>query len=223
MKRVGLFGAVLSTAVSLLAANAANATALNGTFNVTIYQGVCSSCDINDADEQAQQGNPLITPSNQISTGVYTGALDWESGGNGDGNIGTFMTSSGGSYTDLSTVNNYSLSSAPFDLTTVFVITGNVTGSIGGDIQHDDGMSLYDGPGFANDIAGSALPTAEIPTAYTGLHGPFEIVYVEANGLPADLVMNVTTVPEPLTLSLFGAALAGAAASRRRRKANKSA
>jgi hypothetical protein len=62
----------------------------------------------------------------------------------------------------------------------------------------------------------------DISTLYSNLTGQFQLIYVEANSIPAVLTFNVdriVTTPEPLTLSLFGAGLAGLGALRRRRKA----
>jgi hypothetical protein len=217
-----LKGIVFSGAVALSAAGAAQAAPISGTFDVSIYQAICSGCTINSPGEQAQTGNPYITSSDLITKGTYVGSLDWQSNGTGDGNIGTFMASDGGTYTPTTGNANHALSSSPFGLTTVFVITGSTSDLLGGTISHDDGASLYGGAGYSHLVAGSPSPTSEIPTSFTGLTGSFELIYVEANGLPADLVMNITSskrVPEPVTIALFGAGLAGVGALRRRRKA----
>ena len=212
----------VSAAALFLAANGASATPISGTFGVTIYQADCgTSCTISSPDEQAQAGNPLITPSDEISSGTYTGALNWLSGGTGDGSLATFLASAGGTYTGATSNGSgpFELSSAPFDLTTIFVITGNAGGTISGTITHDDGVSLYDGPSYSNTVLNSATPTSADTSPYSGLNGNFEIVYAEDNGLPAELDMEVTNrtpVPEPLTLSVFGVGLAGAAAMRLR-------
>ena len=214
----------ISAAALFLAASVAEASPLTGTFNITIYQATCGTgagCLSSNPDEQAQLGNPLITPADEIAAGTYVGTLNWQQAGSGNGTLAPFLNTTGTFTPSFGTLSGHALSSAPFALTTVFVITGNLGGSVlSGNIQHDDGMDLYDGgSGFATLVANSAAPTSEVPTPYSGVTGNFGVVYVEANGLPADFVFNVTSrVPEPLTLSLFGAMLAGAAAGFRRRQ-----
>lgn len=199
----------------------ANAAPLTGSFTISVYQGHGSG-DINEPDQQAEQGNPFIAPGNLLATGNYTGALTFDAGGVND--IANFLSSGLGTVDPaLLALAGTQLSSAPFDLTTVFVITGDVGGSsLYGSIAHDDGMSLYDGAGYGNLVVGSALPTVEINTMYSNLTGQFQLIFVQANGLPSVLKVDVSrtvTTPEPITLALFGAGLAGLGAVRRRRKA----
>lgn len=197
----------------------ANATPLGGTFNISVYQGPGNG-NIGNANNQAQQSNPLIAPGNLIGFGTYTGVLDLDDGGTNT--IGAFLSSAGGTVSaGLAAISGSMLSTANFGMTSVFVITGNVGGSVlGGTISHDDGASLYDGAGFGVLVAGSPSPTVEIPTPFAGLTGAFQLIYVEANSIPAVLTLDVTSntgAPEPLTLSLFGAGLAGLGAMRRRK------
>jgi len=206
--------------VALGAMGSANAAPITGTFNISIYQGDGGG-NINNPEEQAQQGNPLITAGNLIASGTYTGAIDFNDGGQND--IGAFLNSGGGVLSaGLSGLGGTTLSASGFGLTSVFVITGDVGANIlFGSISHDDGASLYDGPGYSNLVAGSPAPTVDIDTLYSNLTGQFQLIYVEANSIPAVLTMDVTrtvTTPEPLSLSLFGAGLAGLGALRRRRR-----
>lgn len=199
---------------------AANAVPLSGTFNITVYRGPGNG-NINDANNQANLTDPLLSTV-AIGTGTYTGALNFNDGGSND--ILTFLQSAGGTVTgSLLTLGGTSLSTGGFGTTSVFVITGDVGSStLYGSISHDDGVSLYTGLSLNTLLAGSPAPTTDIDTSYSGLTGIFKIVYVEANSIPAVLDMDVarrTDVPEPLTLSLFGAGLAGLGAMRRRRKA----
>jgi hypothetical protein len=206
---------------ALGAMSSANAAPITGTFQITVYQGHGAG-DINEADQQAQQGNPFITDANKLASGSYTGAIDFNA--NGVNDIAAFLGSSFGTLGGtLAGLSETQLSSAPFDLTTVFVITGDVgSSSLFGSITHDDGASLYDGAGYSNLVVGSALPTVEINTLYSNLTGQFQLIFVQANGLPSVLKLDVdrtVNAPEPITLSLFGAGLAGLGAMRRRRKA----
>lgn len=216
----------LGSALSIVALTggltAASATTYNGTLNVSIYQG-SGNGDINNANNQAQHGNPLITPAKLIGTGTYTGNLDLDVGGGGTNSVGAFFSSDGSSLAGCSaTCLAAVLSTSNFGTTTVFVIDGDTNGGIlSGTIDHDDGVSLYDGAGFSNLVAGSALPTSDIPTTFSGLTGPFEMVYVEANGLPAVLDMELTATPLPAALPLFagGLGMIGLLARRKKRSA----
>jgi hypothetical protein len=119
------------------------------------------------------------------------------------------------------------LSTSNYGTTTVMVITGNTNGfTLGGTIDHDDGVSLYDGTGFGTLVVGSPSPTVDIPTSFSGLSGAFELIYVEANGLPAVLDLDVTSsvanTPLPATLPLFAGGL-GAVGFLARRKKQKAA
>ncbi len=71
----------------------------------------------------------------------------------------------------------------------------------------------------------SSLPTVDIASNYSGLNGIFQLIYVEANGLPAVLDMEVdlaaittSATPIPGALPLFVSGLAGLGMLMRRRK-----
>jgi hypothetical protein len=209
-------------------ASVAGATTLSGTFDISIYQGNGSG-GINDPQEQANQSNPLIAPGNLLGSGSYTGNLSFSE--NSTNTIGAFLATGGGTLSSglmTSAVQDALLSSATFNLTSVFVITGTTTSILAGTIRHDDGMSLYDGAGYSNTVADAALPTVAENTAYSGLFGDFQLIYVEANGLPAVLNFDVTRseapppgeTPLPAALPLFGTALGalGLFASSKKRK-----
>ena len=115
------------------------------------------------------------------------------------------------------------------------VITGQTYLNAGSNsfvVAHDDGVVLT----FADPSIGTVVdqpgPTAEVftpfdVTAATAGFYDFTLYYTECCGGPADLVWQINggpvgnNVPEPLTLSLFGAGLAGLGAMRRRNKAAK--
>ena len=111
-------------------------------------------------------------------------------------------------------------------LATDILIIGNSSGGSVA-ITHDDGASLY-GP-YPTVVFENPDPTVAVTDSGTLAPGTFDLFYAEDNGAPSVLQMDLngtpfTSVPEPLTLSLFGAGIAGAAAAmRRRRKANKTA
>lgn len=108
-------------------------------------------------------------------------------------------------------------------LNTLFDFKGFVTVATGDSftVGHDDGLTLVIGGLTVINVPG---PTAFVVTTdtYTGPSGtlPFELVYGECCGSPADLSISlplVTPTPEPLTLGLFGLGLVGLGMVRRRK------
>lgn len=113
--------------------------------------------------------------------------------GRGSGNGGGTIT---GTYP------NGPLSMPGFGSTTLFSIIGTTAAPLAGTVTHDDGASLHQG---STTIFDSSAPTSAIPTSYTVPAGPFQLVYVEANGAPAVLTMDA--IPEPASVGLLGAGL----------------
>ena len=152
----------------------ASASTVTGTFDVTVYQG-SGHGDGNNANNQANKTNPLINNATKLGTGTYSGALNLDLGANDTDKVGAFFASDGSSLVGCGvTCLNAVLSTANYGTTSVFVITGNTNGATwSGTIDHDDGVSLYDGAGFSNLVVGSASPTVDIPTTFTGLTGAF--------------------------------------------------
>jgi hypothetical protein len=192
-------------------ANVAQATVLNGTFHIDIYQGFGSTGNINDPEEQAVITNPLIIAANKIDSADYTGDLNFNDGGTNT--IGSFLNFGGGDTSNFAAGTlTKALSASGFALTSVFVITGTVTGEIiNGGIQHDDGATLYDSGGA---LASAPGPVTEQTLNYSGLTGDWTLVYVAANNIPEVLQFNVgssesTITPLPASAWLFGSVLAG--------------
>ena len=170
--------------------SAAQATTLNGTFNIEVYHDATASGNINAASQQADLSNPLISNTYLIGSGTFTGDLNLIGNTN---SILAFLQSSGATLSAglLAIPAATQLSTSGFDVTTLFKITGTTIGAISGAITHDDGMSLYDSS--LGLVAGSPLPVVATATPYNFAGGAFTLVYVEANGLPAVLDFDVTT------------------------------
>jgi hypothetical protein len=212
--------------VVLLGAGAANASTLNGTFNIDIYQydagGIQSNAD-------ATAANVTSHSSNFLKTITYTGDIDFDSHTGDVGNLLDFLQSASGSILPNTIGLNVDLSSgagsgdSAFGLTTLFDISGTL-GSGSGTISHDDGVSIYDDGSL---VLNSSAPTTVITNGFSFSGGAFRLIYAAANGDPSvlniDFVANppVSSVPLPATLPLFATGLGalGFAGWRKRKKA----
>lgn len=217
----------LGIAGAMSTVSAAPLSPLSGTFNFAIYNNQTSTNGLStDPSQQGSPTNPLITPAKEIWAGTYTGPLDFdqESGGT---SVAAFLESLGatpaqfvgtGSFTGVSIATlTQTISSKTFATSSVFVITGNVGGSVlNGTITHDDGITLADGAGT---LINNPQPTSSDTDSYTGLTGAFTLDYAEANGLPAILDFTATPLPSTWFMLLSGLVGLGFMAYRRKDKA----
>jgi hypothetical protein len=213
-----LAAAVAATAVGLVSSGA---RADLFTVDVYIYDGASPT-----NNTLANPATAIYAAAHATSTYefTYSGGLDniqWSNAGNvGQVNTGgTFLGPSGlasivsFSQGTLTGFENQNLSVAGDSQTAFFKITGLLSGVIvsPSSINHDDGVTLTIGPDTqVNSPTETSVITnslLSLPASYSG--APFELDYVEGNGFPAVLQVNLsgsnltTDVPEPSTWAMM--------------------
>ena len=175
-----------------------------------------------------QQGGPdnsiISGPHQLVTNGSYTGPINFNlqapAHNETNSTIGDFLASDSSPFGQTGCNSNClgtTLSQGSFHQVSLFEFTFNV--GAGGEnlsVLNDDGVSLFEHGHTTNLFgAGSEDPTANGSNFATLAAGSYDLWYAEANGDPAVLQTNV---PEPATIAIFGSALIGLGALRRRRR-----
>ncbi|GAB4540064.1 MAG: hypothetical protein Tsb0019_40410 [Roseibium sp.] len=201
---------------------------MTGTARVDIYQ-LSPTGNVDDSAD-ATLSNALAAP--YIGSALYSGDF-WfmTSNSNDSTTINEWLTSAGGSYTELGggfdetlTISRPNIGGAnPTALTTWFVFSA-VGSAFDFQVDHDDGLQIIDD--FATTIYSSPQPqTANgfSPVSWDG--GFIQLAYAATNGDPSVLKLKgtgtLTAVPLPAALPLLagGLGILGFAGWRRKKAA----
>jgi hypothetical protein len=200
-------------AIFALAAPVAHADSLYGPLSVTVWTG-------NGVAHEANLPAPA-GPANFSFT--YNGPLNFVDNDcqTCSNTFGEFFGSdasgiSGLSPSQLATFLGTTMSTPGEVDNSYMQFIGTYTGGGAVSVSHDDGSSLYTGVGFTNTVYSSPDPTTDIPSSGilpTGTDVPFDLVYVESNGAPSDLVVTgLTPTPEPGTIGFMALGMISLAA-----------
>ena len=212
-------------------AGAAGAATLSGTFtveavNATGMSGTASQATLANFNA-AWAGTDLSpgTPSAFVtSTFTYTGALDFDTRGQGlsGTTISQFLDTGTGSSNEVASFGGLLNSSGSIGsstaTTTFYKFTAVNPQSLDFSIVHDDGVAVFDDNVLLGASVGpnSVLPNPTLIDGFDG--GTLSFLYVSTNSDPSVFIVDATTpVPLPAAGFMLLAGLGGLAALRRKK------
>jgi hypothetical protein len=197
------------------AVSSADASPLSGSNNIwNVWSSPTPGADASSASQQA-----LPTAAQFLGTSkgtTYTGVLNFTD--TTANTVGGFLDSDNpaGNFNGCGVAcMAQTLSEGDFASATLFEFRFTLQSEIVLSIHHDDGVSIYNKADTINFLpVSSAAPTANGNDTVRLAAGTYDLWYSEVNGLPATLT---TDVPEPASMAIFGAGLAGMGILTRRR------
>ena len=171
-------------------------------------------------------GCSALISGNANATPTLVGTTTNPTGINGlivDGTIYnvTFSTTTLNTFTPGTTLSIDAGTALASALTTLSVTALNNGGTVFYILDVDNTLTNYDGPSLCTNACGVNPPWIEAEGRVTAVLGPIGFFPFSVTTEAADFTaVGTVAAPEPLTLSLFGVGLVGAAAmGRRKRKA----
>jgi hypothetical protein len=221
--------AILAAAALLSAGVAAHADIVNGSYSVTVSEGLTGGNGFDTTN-----GNPFTGPNTASAAFTYTGGINFDNtaGQNGPGTTGDLNSAFGFSGSNISGYSgtgsvvynsqtiadfgsvssflNSSGSASNFDYGSYYTFDlGVLSAGTILSITHDDGVSVYQGSTeVGSATAGPTTVTTDVIDVIST--GDTILRYARENGTPSILEVNqLSAAPEPSGLALLGTSLLG--------------
>jgi hypothetical protein len=184
----------LVLSIGLIGLAEAQSSPVDSKYTITIYQ--TTGATLTNAQGKADTNNPALRGT-ALAIVTYDGLLNFDLGRTkiGPNTIGGFLATGTGTLSGLdSTTAGRLLSGGPSNLATVLDITFSAGAISGGSIEHDDGVSLYQG---ARTLLSSPAPTSpRFNNFSSSTGGSYRLIYVAGFGLPEVLIMTGMVQPD---------------------------